>query len=31
MSSSAPTPPRRDVRELPAIQKLVADGRNAAT
>src|SRR5262245_21694737 len=26
MSTSAPTPPRREVRELPAIQKLVADG-----
>jgi RNA polymerase primary sigma factor len=26
MSSSAPTPPRREVRDLPAIQKLVADG-----
>jgi RNA polymerase primary sigma factor len=27
MSSSAPTPPRSEVRDLPAIQKLVADGR----
>ncbi len=26
MSTSAPTPPRREVRDLPAIQKLVADG-----
>ena len=26
MSSSAPTPPRREVRDLPAIQKLIADG-----
>ena len=27
MSSSAPTTPRTEVRDLPAIQKLVADGR----
>src|SRR5260221_10028188 len=26
MSTSAPTPPRSEMRDLPAIQKLVADG-----